>query len=96
MGPGQGGQVKVSGSEEERIISGYPGTTPRRMTNDTSLADSWTNPPLTDFSHLTTQVKAEETTMESHEVAWAPGELDNPQNRTLASKRIITVLNNAK
>ncbi|KAA1129436.1 hypothetical protein PGTUg99_003083 [Puccinia graminis f. sp. tritici] len=85
-------EVEVLG--EQRSIPGNHGTKTRTTNCDKSLTESRTKTsiPLPDVSHPTTRKTAEEAPLKFYEVAWVPGELEDPHNRSLASKRIITVV----
>jgi len=65
-------------------MSEYSATKPSTMNRDKTLA-------ATGVTTLTPQTKVEESSWQSYEVTWVPQELENPQNLTLISKRIITI-----
>lgn len=65
-------------------MSEYSATKPSTMNRDKTLA-------ATGVTTLTPQIKVEESSWQSYEVTWVPQELENPQNLTMISKRIITI-----
>jgi hypothetical protein len=80
-------------SKEEDIAYSYPefSLRPGMIDFDESHEKPWILPPLTDLTNLSTQTKVETPSLGSYQVAWIPGDPENPQNRTLASKHLITI-----
>ncbi|PLW56143.1 hypothetical protein PCANC_04660, partial [Puccinia coronata f. sp. avenae] len=80
-------------SKEEDIAYSYPefSLRPGMINFDESHEKPWILPPLTDLTNLSTQTKVETPSLGSYQVAWIPGDPENPQDRTLASKHLITI-----